>query len=179
MSELKLDEEWFWNLIQRAIPPVNKYSINEHKKQLLDALAALPNDQLFSFARIHNSFYMASYNARLWNAGYIISNGMGDDDFSDFRNALIAFGKLTYEQVLKDPESLAAFPLTEYLVQGETFSYLVHEALEEHLNEDDAFNAMNGVYQQLPELEDEAAMTEDPAALKQLYPLLFAKFWKL
>ena len=170
------NDAWFWNLIQECIPEESGYSIEQHKARLLTSLAALSDEDLFKFAPKFEDFYQASYAPNLWNAGYIISNCMGDDSFSDFRRSIIAFGKVVYERSLADPEYLAAFPLTEFLVKGETFSYLLHETLEKRMDEDAVLDAMEGIYRRLPDI-DASLLIDDPEMLKTKFPRLFEKFW--
>lgn len=43
----------------------------------------------------------------LWGAACIIGRGCPDDGFIDFRNGLLAQGKVVFEAALSDPDSLA------------------------------------------------------------------------
>ncbi len=175
MKEVIRDENWFWKLIEDSLPHESEYSIEQHKSQLLRALDKLTDVELLQFANKFEDYYQASYVSDLWNAGYIIQNGMGDDDFSDFRRALIVFGRDVYERTLSDPEYLASFSRTQYLITGETFSYLVHETLEKRMDEDAALEAISSIYRETPEI-DAKQLLEGPEELKAKYPILFEKF---
>ncbi len=47
-----------------------------------------------------------SYHRELWGAAYIINGGCSDDGFEYFRGWLILQGEKSFEDALKDPESL-------------------------------------------------------------------------
>ena len=46
---------------------------------------------------------------RLWDAGYVISEGMGDDSFHYFRSWIIGKGKVVFEVALSNPDELGLF----------------------------------------------------------------------
>lgn len=92
-----MDADEFWALIERAPSP----------EALHAELAALPEDELVAFERMHAEAFVRSYDWGLWGAAYLIDGGCSDDDFDYFRAYLISRGRSVYEQALADPDSLA------------------------------------------------------------------------
>lgn len=92
-----MDANTFWNLIEQSESP----------QALHTNLAALPQDELVAFERMHAEAFVKSYDWGLWGAAYVIDGGCSDDSFDYFRAYLISRGRGIFENAVADPDSLA------------------------------------------------------------------------
>lgn len=173
MNETPNDVEWFWNIVEKSIPAFESYDLEIHKRKIHDSLSVLSDADLLKFDYQFKKMTYLAYTATLWNVGCIIANGMGDDDFSDFRSALVAFGRSVFEKTLDNPDFLVTFPLTRVLVNNPHFYNPVQPILAEKHGEDYALE--NVYFERLPEIDLEK-ITDDPSVLKQLHPAIYSKF---
>ncbi|MBA3991939.1 MAG: hypothetical protein C0469_00330 [Cyanobacteria bacterium DS2.3.42] len=169
------EEHWFWKIIQEAIPANESCITDIHQQKLEKQLQELTDEELLQFHRTFERMTCIAYTEALWNAGTIISGGMGDDDFSNFRSALVASGKEVFEDAVENPESLVAFQYSERLVDNSMFNGPVHTTYARRQGEARALKELR--YEKLPELNSEL-LVEDQEVLKRLFPGLFDKFWK-
>lgn len=80
----------------------------ERKCEILhDLLSKLSQQELDSFTDHFDQADAYAYSWPLWAAAYILNGGCSDDSFSDFRATLISMGQTTFENALRDPETLA------------------------------------------------------------------------
>lgn len=100
-----MDKPTFWKIIDasRAKARGNVY---EHIETLQKELEKYDPDEIVSFARIFDEYWVRAYTHELWGAAYIIGGGCGDSGFLDFRGWLISKGEQVYEAAMADPESL-------------------------------------------------------------------------
>ena len=110
---------------------------------------------------------------KLWGAAYLANDGCSDDGFLYFRAWLITQGKDIFEQVCKDPDSLADVPAA--------FDDDTERECEDLLDLVDAAAAELGVDPPEPSesaREDPPAGKQpdfdDDAAMSKRYPKLFA-----
>ena len=67
-----MDANKFWELIEDS----KKKSEGDPEKQikiLVSNIAKLPEEEIYEFDRIFNTYYFASYTSELWAAAYIIN----------------------------------------------------------------------------------------------------------
>jgi hypothetical protein len=96
-----VDLDRFWEIIGRAS------GSGDHAESLRALLEGLSARQVAAFDRHFFSMLRKAYRYDLWGAAYLAMGGCSDDGFRDFRADLIGRGRVVFERVLKDPDSLA------------------------------------------------------------------------
>jgi hypothetical protein len=91
----------FWRILDET---GSSGTSDEALRQLLTPLSAR---QIAAFNRHFFSMLRRAYRRDLWGAAYLMLGGCSDDAFRDFRAELIGRGRVVFERVLKDPDSLA------------------------------------------------------------------------
>jgi hypothetical protein len=160
-----IDRTEFWTLVDQA-RAASGGSIDVQAQELERLLTGRPADDLIAFERIYRELHVQANRYDLWNAGFLIDNGMSDDSFRDFRSWLISRGQAVYEKVLADPESLAdVSDARAGEVSGEIFGSAVYDAYE---NTHGCDLLSEGPFDEEPEGED--VEEEDiPRQLPRLY----------
>lgn len=102
-----IGEEMFWGLVERVRLRAGGDE-SELATLLREDLRLMSVEQLVQFERCFLRADLAAYSMRLWDAAYIIDSGCSDDGFAYFRTWLIWQGRKTYDEALRDPDSLAA-----------------------------------------------------------------------
>lgn len=100
-----MDITEFWKLIDKTREAAN----NDARKQadiLTEELAKLSGEEIISFQQIFYDLKDKAYIGNLWDAATVMMDGCSDSGFEEFREWLVGRGKLTYENALKDPETL-------------------------------------------------------------------------
>ena len=119
----------FWAIIEKVHQRAD--GVMDAKCTLLkQALAALSDDELKSFAAHFDRFDANAYAWSLWGAAYVLNGGCSDDAFTDFRATLISMGRRVYEAALEDPNSLGSVQFDQNDPCYEGFQYAVIDALE-------------------------------------------------
>ena len=117
----------FWKIIEKSKRGAE--SSDEQAEKLEGLLAKLPPEEILAFERIFTEFRIAAYRWDLWGVAYILCGGCGDDSFDYFRAWLIGRGQEYYEDVMKDPESVAGkvteddYPEAEFLLYAASKAY--------------------------------------------------------
>ena len=105
------DDREFWEIIDRARA---RKTIAARLKSIEQQLASPPNRRrLAEFLAIYMGWSMAVDRRDLWAAAATLLGGCGDDSFMDFRSWLILQGRDAIEQVVRDPDVLADWTITE------------------------------------------------------------------
>lgn len=122
-----MDRDRFWDLVATT-----GAASEEGCERLTDVLSTQPPEEIADFARIFDDLCAAAYRWDLWGAAYVANGGCSDDGFDYFLAWLVARGRVTYETVLRDPDTLA-----DYLdgedgedCDHEPFRYVAVEAYE-------------------------------------------------
>jgi hypothetical protein len=168
-----MDIDAFWQLIE--ITPAESGGNPERQAELLvQALLRMSIEDILGYQRIHDALEDRAYKADLWNAAFIIGEGCGNDRFMDFRAWLIAQGKATYENALRNPDMLADLILIEerYATQWEGLLYVGAIVYRQKTNTE---NDIPRCHSPVP-LTGTDVSPEDEEALRVLYPKLWAKF---
>ncbi len=119
----------FWTIIERVHQSAG--GVMDQKGRLLaEALAALSDDALQSFAAHFDRFDARAYTWPLWGAAYVLNGGCSDDAFTDLRATLISMGPRLYEPALEDPNSLGTVSFDRNDPCYEGFQYAVLDAFE-------------------------------------------------
>lgn len=165
----------FWNLIERARKrcegdPETQASI------LVEQLVQRPVEDILAFGRTFEQLDSRSYTSDLWAAAYIIMGGCSDDSFDYFRGWLIARGEDTFENTLRNPESLLRIVGAEETeeLQAESMLSVAAMAYEEKTGKDDYYTVI-GKMQPRPEMKLD--WEEERESLAKKFPRLVQKFW--
>jgi hypothetical protein len=131
-----MNNDDFWKIIDRvhASSPNN---MDAKCEALRTELRKLNESDLRSFIEHFDDADARAYEWKLWGAAYLINGGCSDDTFSDFRATLISMGRIFYERVLADPDSLADIECDdeEAFDEGfyEGFQYVRNDVAKERL----------------------------------------------
>lgn len=118
-----------------------------------------------------------SYTWDLWGAAYVANGGASDDGFEYFRCWLISKGRRVFEQILRDPDSLA-----DFIAEGETgdfefeeFAYVARNAWSKKTGND--WNEMPVVANMIYNADPKGTpFSEDPNELRRRFPKLWRRF---
>jgi hypothetical protein len=103
----RMDEDRFWEIVDRA-------SISgDPAESLREWLEDQSPREIAAFNRHFFAMLRKAYRYDIWGAAYLLLGGCSDDAFRDFRADLIGKGRVIFESVLKDPDSLADHPDVE------------------------------------------------------------------
>ena len=121
----------FWKLIDASREKAGG-DLDEHVADLRARVEQLDPDEIIQFGKLFAEYWSRAYTWDLWGAGYILGGGCSDDGFLDFRGWLISRGEQTYEDALRDPETLAQVVNADAgdECQYEGFQYVAREAWE-------------------------------------------------
>jgi len=122
--------EEFWQIVERvhAAAPRNM----EVKCHLLaEELRVLPPEEIQSFDQHFTDCECRAYREDVWGAGFVINNGCGDTGFMDFRSVLVSLGRTTFENALRDPDSLAEADIDRAWGRYEGYQYVAHTVHEQ------------------------------------------------
>lgn len=125
-----MDEMKFWEIVQQ----VHDQSGGDMDKKcgLIEAeVSKLSNKDAIAFSHLFYSMMHRLYTWPLWGAAYVILVGpCSDDNFWDFRTALISRGRKGFEKALSNPDLLAdeIFDGTDWFYEG--YQYAVEAGVE-------------------------------------------------
>lgn len=108
---IEITPDTFWTLLDQA-----KDACGEEQKAaaywLTERLMAMGPEQTLNFHSIMHGYMELASQYGLWNAAILMrEDGFYSDGFEDFRGWLIAQGRDTYLAALKNPDTLAEFPI--------------------------------------------------------------------
>ena len=120
----------FWALIAHA----RQHATLNSEPAMLDALyrelVKLPNQELYAWYGLQDSYMDLADTPKLFTAAVLINGGSSDDRFTDFTAWLVAQGKTVYESALANPDSLAQIDLTFDNAEWEFCGYIAGDAYE-------------------------------------------------
>jgi hypothetical protein len=169
-----MDEAEFWGIIETG-KDESDGTFDGRADALAEKLATLSPDKIAGFERVYTSLKYKAYTWDLWGAAYVIGGGCSDDGFSDFRSWLISMGRHTFENAMRDPESLVDVeigPDGEEDSSFEEFAYVAARVYEEKTGKDFPIDA--GLAH--PDEPSGEAWDEDAEVLAQRFPKLSAKY---
>ncbi|MEV0679109.1 DUF4240 domain-containing protein [Actinosynnema sp. NPDC050436] len=150
-----METDTWWGIVDRARAAVGDRADDRDSADdplpdaLVDALAALPPEQIAEFAVTHVEVKDSAYRHELWNAAYLIEGGCGDDGFMDFRDGLILLGRDVFTRAVADPDSLADLPVVARMggdgkgwIGYEAVGYRVADAYRRVKGETDTLDAV-------------------------------------
>jgi hypothetical protein len=101
-----MNTEMFWSIIE-ASQGLSDHTIDSQAKILFEMLLKLKSEDIHEFYRIFMDMLWRSFRADLWDAAQIIACGCSENVFEDFRAWLIGQGRIIFESVINDPETIA------------------------------------------------------------------------
>ena len=173
--EVGLDIDWFWKIIRDTRSGARD---DEHFLRRIDSrLKKLSPDELMKFESVRSRLDAEAYSWTLWGAAYLMISGCGDDCFNYFRAWLMSLGRKTFENALKDPDTLADLDRRNVRVREfEEFMYAAQELYETKTDQEmpESVLFQGGAR---PELGDRWDF-DDNGEMKKRYPKLFSKYRK-
>jgi predicted DNA-binding WGR domain protein len=103
-----MPEVKFWKIIAASFDKA-KGNYTKQKEALKSELKTLNPQDIICFSNTFHDLIGGLYNQQVWAAADIIRGGCGDDSFYDFRDWLIAQGKIVYNKTKRNPETLVSF----------------------------------------------------------------------
>jgi len=182
--EIDMDPGSFWKIIQETRAGARD---DEHfLRKIIPRLKKMSPDELMKFEALRCRLDAQAYSWALWGAAYLMTGGgCLDDCFSNFRAWLMSQGRKTFENALKDPDTLAdldnpgtlADPnrLRVRVREFEEFMAAAEELYEVKTDEEMPDSVYKGVTR--PELGERWDF-DDGGEMKKRYPKLFAKYHK-
>jgi hypothetical protein len=163
----------FWELIDLARARTTPDGASADPAALQAVLDPLSTPDVMTFAQ---EFYRALVRLNrwsIWGAGYVMSDGMGDDSFHYFRSWIIGKGRQAFETALTSADDLGQFVTgdEEEGFDNELLEYVPLTVLEERGIEEDPRDDIEEDADDEPEGE---AWDED--SVGDLYPKLSAQF---
>ena len=120
----------FWALIAHA----RQHATLNSEPAMLDALyrelVKLPNQELYAWYGLQDSYMDLADTPKLFAAAVLINGGSSDDRFTDFTAWLVVQGKTVYESALANPDSLAQIDLPFDNAEWEFCGYIAGDAYE-------------------------------------------------
>ena len=162
----------FWKIIEDARSGAS--DDEDFLSRIKSRLQMLKPAELQGFERHLGNLHAESHSWRLWGAAYLMNGGCSDDCFDYFRAWLMSQGRKTFEDALKDPDTLAHVGGSKIRTRElEQFMYLAQEAYEEKTGQEMPDSVYQGVTR--PELGERWDFDDD-TEMKKRYPELFAKY---
>ncbi len=166
-----MDETRFWEYVDYT----HHLTSGEYKDQiplLRSYLSRMSERELVQFDARFKELLDQAYDAKLWDAAKIISNGDGSEEtFLNFRAWLIAQGKITFYKALEYTESLAELNTFQVLRSWGGMSDLSKQVLN---------SRETSKIQSAYELKNKLRGTRcvDNEELKAVYPILWERYEK-
>jgi len=164
-----MDEDEFWKLIEKSrIAANNNYKIQ--CDSLKTILLTLEPTEIEKFDNTFSALLDAAYDYKLWGATNVINGDSNTDDFDNFIQYLIGYGKEKFYQSIKDPESCVSWIKSNNEDTSEGLRYSATRAYRQKTGKDPS-----ATIQPKYELKG-IPFTLDYDTLMKLYPKLAKKF---
>jgi Protein of unknown function (DUF4240) len=133
-----MSDDQFWSIIDGSLMHVEDVTEIDFDR-LEAALSRLSLESVLGFGGALTRALNKSYTANLWGAAFILKGGCSDDAFDYFRAWLISQGRKVFEQMVANPDALAAYlePLDECFLENED---LLAAALVEYQRRTGSYN---------------------------------------
>lgn len=139
-------------------------------EKLQEILESESPENIVKFDSVFQIKLDKAYAWKLWAAGYIINGGCSDDCFMDFRSWLIGQGELTFENGIKDPDTLINLKIEPDNWEG--LQYCAQLAYKKITQNDLPKSNILGKKEPTGDKWDE----NNEEQLKKMLPKLYAKF---
>jgi hypothetical protein len=169
-----MDLASFWKIIEEARSGENNDRV--FRRRINSRLQKLKPDELLEFESHRSKLDAESYSWALWGAAYLMTGGCGDDCFDYFRGWLISQGRKSFENALKDPDTVADLGRRTMRIRIREFEEFVNAAQEIYETKTDQ-EMPDSIFQARPALGERWDFN-DNSEMKKRYPRLFAKYRK-
>ena len=164
-----MDEDEFWKLIEKSrIAANNNYKIQ--CDSLKTILLTLEPTEIEKFDNTFSALLDAAYDYKLWGATNVINGDCNTDDFDNFIQYLIGYGKEKFYQSIKDPESCVSWIKSNNEDTSEGLQYAAKSAYRQKTGK-----YPSATIQPKYELKGTKFMLDYDTLIK-LYPKLAKKF---
>lgn len=180
-----MERERFWSIVERTQPSAAE-DPDSFDEALAATLSSFTAEEILDFDATWDSVATEAFTWDLWAAAWVLRGGCDDWAFHGFRDRLIALGRATFEQALRDPDSLADLDIAwdsgeEEDIWISTATAEAYERLTGHgLDETESDEAaepqepageawdLHTVAERVPRLA--AKVSYDPAGVRLLHP---------
>ncbi|MBC7804993.1 MAG: DUF4240 domain-containing protein [Akkermansiaceae bacterium] len=178
-----MTEDRFWDIVNQSRDGVRPGTVDEdandrQSAKLTSLLETLSPDEIVAFDTVMHAVHRRSNHWDLWGVAYIISGGCSDDAFEYFRRWLLAQGRETFEQSVRDPDNLAQIIAIDNDMEPdfEGFFHVAGDVYEAKTGKDlnDVFP--NIVYEGESDASEPQGDRWDEDDLPQRFPKTCAKF---
>lgn len=176
-----MSEDEFWSLIEES----QGEDPQEQLDNLVDALLDMTVEKIAGFDYVLCKMLERSYTVEMLAVADIVLDGCTDEGFECFRMWVISLGRETFENALKDPDSL--FDALEKVadegdepINAELW-YVAGDAYQEMTEKDDDatdrfFSSFDDDFNE--EIEIQPTWTDDdPTGLEEICPKIFDRFY--
>jgi hypothetical protein len=178
-----MDTIQFWQLID-STRLASGGDVNKQEELLIEALAAMPEAEIFAYQRIFDKLDKRARRYDLFEVMNLIYGGISDSCREDARAWLIAQGQSVYENAIADPESLVDIISIEarHSIKAEPIVYAGHMALQKLTGFDDDYVSYNDPHDEPIEMGENIwrgngiSSKERDRRLKEKFPRIWAKF---
>jgi len=129
----------FWSIIFAARGTSNPSAASATASALEKQLQALSDAKIEAFAVRYDDIMIRLNRWTVWDAGYAVAKGMGDDDFDYFRAWLIGKGETVVQQAESNPDELVRYltPVDSSKddFDNESLDYVADDILTKRLGE--------------------------------------------
>ncbi len=165
-----MKESQFWECIDQAS------ASDDFADSLRNVLHDLDLEEIISFKNIFLKKLVEAYVFPLLAANFVISSYVSDDGFEEFRAWLVSKGKLSFQNAVDSPETIADWLEKEEVdeVEGHKLLNIADEVYAELGGEEEEF------YKSVifpPEPDINMTWPENKSEFQLEYPKLVAKFW--
>ena len=178
-QENAMDPGAFWKIVEDT--RANSHNDDGFLRRISARLSKLTPEELLAYERRHSLLAAEAYTWKLWGAAYLMTGGCADDCFTNFRSWLMSLGRETFENALKDPDTLAdAFghggqrSIRVRVRSFEEFESMAPELYEVKTNREMPDSVFRVGALQLP--ADERWDFDNKAEMKKRYHRLFARY---
>lgn len=176
-TQKMVDAERYWALVNSTI--AFESDPQRQITALRAVLSALPAAEIEGFEATFDALMRQSYSWELRDAFYVIHGMVSDDTFEYFRCWLISKGRVVFEKVSDNPDSLADLlsPNSRGPLQFEEFAYVARDVWAEKTGK--SFNEMTIVAAMAyPDGPSGVKGETDRVSLQVRYPKLWQRFRK-
>ncbi len=125
-----MDRARFWTIVDKTLR-ASQGSVEDQAGSLHEALLTLSPQEIVAFDAIFAELALAAFRTDIHAALCIVVEDSSMPGFVEFLGWLVTRGKSVYENVLRDPDSLADVDLIADSTLGSGFVYIAMQAWED------------------------------------------------
>lgn len=173
----KMDKQEFWRVIDFAHQQARGHE-QVYEALLIKTLGQYSPEEIIEFECILEQQLLAVDDFKVMAAQKIIEGSVTDDSYLYFRSWLISQGKSVFEEVLRNPDSLAGIDTEATIAEFEPLLYVATQAYKNKTGkqeEDESFP--RGVASARGLNYDSATGTKGKDWTEEQLPTLLPKLW--